>query len=400
MLLAAFLFLLASAGCGWAPNMPFFIAARAVSGMGGGGMTGLSFVIIADSFPLDDRPKYQSILMSGFGIAAVLGPILGGVFTKELTWRWCFWVNLPIVGFTFIILLFFLHDPRDNHPSSTKVTSFFDNGFQALRRVDWNSSILFAGAITCFILPISLGGDYWPWASPQIPVLLVVSVVSLIGFITNTFVIDQDKALIPFRMMECRPLLAAWANLFFYSVCFLSFLYYMPVWFQVVQHRNPTVTGLLLLPYLFGLVIVGIVYAFLLRQSSKVLSILHTDNRHRKRLILIIGAILFLIGITLISTLVHKLPLGALMVVLLLFGAGSGLVLQTSFLEAQAAVSPNANALPTEAAREAVRGAFEAALLLTLKGLVGFAAAVLVISIFFVGGNDEESQKQGVDELV
>ncbi|KAI4258678.1 MAG: hypothetical protein LQ352_001104 [Teloschistes flavicans] len=126
MLLAAFLFLLASAGCGWAPNMPFFIAARAVSGMGGGGMTGLSFIIVADSFPL--------------------------VFTKELTWRWCFWINLPIVGFTFIILLFFLRDPRNNHLSSTTVTSFF------------------------------------------------------------------DKAL---------PLLAAWANLFFYSVCFLSFLYYM-----------------------------------------------------------------------------------------------------------------------------------------------------------------------------
>lgn len=113
------------------------------------------------------------------------------------------------------------------------------------------------------------------------------------------------------------------------------------MWFQVVEHRNATVTGLLLLPYLFGLVIVGIVYAFLLRQSSNLLSILHIDNRHRKRLILIIGAILFLIGITLISTLVHKLPLGALMVVLLLFGAGSGLVLQTSFLEAQAAVSSN-----------------------------------------------------------
>lgn len=132
-----------------------------------------------------------------------------------------------MVGFTFIVLLFFLRDPRDNHPSSTTITSFFDNIFQALRRVDWNSSILFAGTITSFILPISLGGDYWPWASPQVPVLLVVSVVSLIGFITNTFVIDQDKALVPFRMMECRPLLAAWANLFFYSVCFLTFLYYM-----------------------------------------------------------------------------------------------------------------------------------------------------------------------------
>ncbi|KAL8727195.1 MAG: hypothetical protein Q9166_006232 [cf. Caloplaca sp. 2 TL-2023] len=223
-----------------------------------------------------------------------------------------------------------------------------------------------------------------------------------------------------------------------------------PVWFQVVQNRNPTVAGLLLLPYLFGLVIVGIIYAFLLRLSGSILSTMHKDNRYKKRVILIMGAVLFLIGIVLISSLLDKLPVGALVVILLIFGAGSGLVLQTSFIEAQSAVSSDdvamanslavvfeyfggavgltisgtinrltftqktssipsnlvnpyrANELPTEAAREAVRSIFQGSLLLTLRALVGFAAAVLVVSVLFVGttgGVDSEEERRDGDEM-
>ncbi|KAL8817150.1 MAG: hypothetical protein Q9223_003965 [Gallowayella weberi] len=284
--------------------------------------------------------------MSGFGVAAVLGPILGGIFTKELTWRWCFWINLPIVGFTLIMLLFFYHDQDGNGKSTTTISRSVRHSFGAVIRIDWVGSALFASATTCFVLPISLGGDYWPWTSPQIPVLLVVSVVSLMGFISNEIVIEQDKALIPVRMMKNGNLLAAWTNLLLYSVCFTSFLYYMPVWFQVVQNRNPTTTGLLLLPYLFGLVTVGIIYPLLLRLSGSILCAMRMNKGNEKRVILVTGAILFLLGIVLISALMQKLPVGVLVAVLLVFGAGSGLVLQTSFIEAQAAVAPHGKPRP------------------------------------------------------
>ncbi|KAL8800729.1 MAG: hypothetical protein Q9182_004972 [Xanthomendoza sp. 2 TL-2023] len=413
--------------------MPFFIAARAVSGMGAGGMTGLSFIIVADSFPLgNSQTSIERTVRST------------QVFTKELTWRWCFWINLPIVGFTFLMLLFFYHDQGGNRKSTTTTSQRVRNSFGAVIRIDWVGSALFASAITCFVLPISLGGDYWPWTSPQTPVLLVVSVVSLVGFISNEIVIEQDKALIPVRMMKNGSLLAAWTNLL------------LPVWFQVVQNRNPTTTGLLLLPYLFGLVIVGIIYPFLLQIAGSILCAMSMNKGNRKRVILVTGAILFLVGIVLISALMHKLPLGALIAVLLVFGAGSGLVLQTSFIEAQAAVAPDdvavtnslavvfeylggaigltisstinrvslahrtasipttlvvgqsptlasllflpsdvlheilqnpylANDLPNKAGREAVRNAFGESLLLTLKALTGFAAGVLVVSVLFVG---------------
>lgn len=188
--------------------------------------------------------------MSGFGVAAVLGPILGGgelitfsshryqvidghqltvllVLSKQLTWRWCFWINLPIVVFAFIMVLFFYHDPRGEVVPSSPNASASRKVIHALHHVDWIGSMLFAAAITCFVIPISLGGDYWAWSSPQVPVLLVLAVLSFTAFVLNELLIDEGKALIPRRMMKNGPLLAAWATLLCYSVCFTSFLYYM-----------------------------------------------------------------------------------------------------------------------------------------------------------------------------
>lgn len=98
---------------------------------------------------------------------------------------------------------------------------------QALGGIDWTGSALLASTVVCLILPVTLGGNYWHWASAQVPILLVVSLVSLLGLMANEFSIEQDKALLPVRMMKNGRLLAALANLFLYSVCFDSFLYYM-----------------------------------------------------------------------------------------------------------------------------------------------------------------------------
>ncbi|KAI4098605.1 MAG: hypothetical protein LQ339_006338 [Xanthoria mediterranea] len=306
--------------------------------------------------------------------------------------------------------------------------------------------MLFAAAITCFVIPISLGGDYWAWSSPQVPVLLVLAVLSFTAFVLNELLIDEGKALIPRRMMKNGPLLAAWATLLCYSVCFTSFLYYMPIWFQVVEGLNTIMTGVCLLPFLFGQVGSGIVYALLLQLSAKALSLVHVDNKHKRQPLSIVGGVLFLIGITLVSTLADKLPIGALLAILLFFGAGSGLVFQSGFIEAQIAVSSDdtamanslavvseylgaaigltisgtinrssltrsltsttanpiqspsliekvlqdptlINTLPDPVVREVFHSAFRASLLLTMKTLIGFAAAVLVLSLCVPAAN-------------
>lgn len=115
--------------------------------------------------------------------------------------------------------------------------------------------------------------------------------------------------------------------------------YSRPIWFQVVEKLNTIMTGVCLLPFLFGQVGAGIVYALLLQLSAKALSLVHVDNKYKRQPLSIVGGVLFLIGITLVSTLADKLPIGALLAILLCFGAGSGLVLQSGFIEAQIAVS-------------------------------------------------------------
>lgn len=112
------------------------------------------------------------------------------VFTKELTWRWCFWINLPIVGFAFIMLFFVYRTPSDPSVSSGMVAARFWTTWQALSGIDWTGSTLLACTVVCLILPVTLGGNYWPWASAQVPILLVVSLGTLLGLIANEFFIE------------------------------------------------------------------------------------------------------------------------------------------------------------------------------------------------------------------
>ncbi|CAO1597352.1 hypothetical protein XANCAGTX0491_001165 [Xanthoria calcicola] len=362
------------------------------------------------------------------------------------------------------MMLLFYHDPRGEVLPSSPNASASRKVIHALHHVDWIGSMLFAAAITCFVIPIGLGGDYWAWNFPQVSVLLVLAVLSFMAFVLRELLIDEGKALVPRRMMKNRPLLAAWATLLCYSVCFTSFLYYMPIWFQVVEKLNTIMTGVCLLPFLFGQVGAGIVYALLLQLSAKALSLVHVDNKYKRQPLSIVGGVLFLIGITLVSTLADKLPIGALLAILLCFGAGSGLVLQSGFIEAQIAVSSDdtamanslaivseylggaigltisgtinrssltrsltsttanlivsetllrspflvhppllldspsliekvlqnptlVNTLPDPVEREVFHRAFRASLLLTMKTLIGFAAAVLVLSLCVSAAN-------------
>ncbi|KAL8650145.1 MAG: hypothetical protein Q9226_005271 [Calogaya cf. arnoldii] len=329
--------------------------------------------------------------------------------------------------------LFFYHDPSAEVVPSSPNASASWKVIHALHHVDWIGSMLFTAAITCFVIPISLGGDYWPWSSPQVPGLLVLAVLSFTAFVLNEFLIDEGKA---------------------------------PIWFQVVERLSTIMAGVFLLPFLFGQSGAGIVYALLLQLSAKALSLVHVDNKYKRRPLSIVGGVLFLIGITLVSTLADKLPTGALLAILLCFGAGSGLVLNSGFIEAQSAISSDGeiylilymsilipfieitdiaianclavvaqylgcaigltisgtinhssltrsltsttanlivskplllnspslierilqnptliDTLPGQVEREIFRSAFRASLLLTMKTLIGFAAAVLVLSV-------------------
>lgn len=156
------------------------------------------------------------------------------VFTEHSTWRWCFWINLPIVGITLLTLLLFQPTPPKSEPPVEQVgdnapskPGILPTVFHDLRKLDWLGVVLVVGIVTCFVLPLSLGGNYWPWSSPQVIVLFAVAIVCLVVFIYVEQYVAKDRALIPIRLMKNKALLAAWASLFLLSVDFTSFLYYM-----------------------------------------------------------------------------------------------------------------------------------------------------------------------------
>ena len=165
--LAIVIFLIGSALCGMAQNMPQLIGFRALQGLGGGGLMVLSMAIVGDIVPPRERGRYQGLFGAVFGATSVLGPLLGGLFTEHLSWRWVFYVNLPIGIVALVVIATALHIPRRT----------------SRHAIDYLGTLLIASVATCLVLVASLGGTTWPWASAQIIGLAVVGVLLAVAFV-------------------------------------------------------------------------------------------------------------------------------------------------------------------------------------------------------------------------
>jgi len=321
ILFAVIVFLVGSAGCGWAPSMAVLLISRCVAGIGAGGLTGVAFIIIADLFPLEDRPKYQSILMSGHGLACVIGPILGGVFTKRLSWRWCFWINIPICIITLVIIAAFLHLPRPQGDARP-----------GLKDVDFAGALSLVIAVSCIMIPTGLGGNYWAWNSAPVITLYLsgVACLTIFLFVEHRY---SSNPIIPLRLLKNVNLVRAWVTLFFYGMAFFTFMFYLPVWFEVVEGSSAEKTGFQLIPLLVGHVSAGLLFTSLKQIASR---LPYTPLRvmvHSGCIILILGTVLR----TFVSRSTPKVVEAA---TLLILGFGAGLTLQTSFVSAQSAAAP------------------------------------------------------------
>ncbi|KAF4435996.1 MFS general substrate transporter [Fusarium acutatum] len=343
MMTAVAVFFAANAACAWSQSMVSLIIYRTIGGIGGGGMTGLSFVIVADLFPIDERPRYQGILMSGVGVAMALGPVLGGVLTHVASWRWCFWTIMPFAGITFLIIAFIKLPSPTTQPTRNpaEVHSRRDRAGMIIRDlcgIDWLGASLIMCSVTCLIVPLTHGGNQWPWSSVQVILLLSVAVISATGLILLELFVLKDAALVPVRFLKNNALVMAWLNLFVYNVLFMALLYYLPIWFQVVQGYSSTETGLFLLPLVCGLVLVGISFSPLLRLASLIKATLHLRSKAPRHLLLFVGCTFFLLATTLMATELKSAPMAGYVIMALVLGIGGGMVLQSSFLEAQASV--------------------------------------------------------------
>ncbi|KAF1829902.1 MFS general substrate transporter [Decorospora gaudefroyi] len=240
------LFEIGSAICGAAPNSETLIVGRAIAGLGGAGLYSGALVIIAHTVRLEKRPLYTGLLGAVFGIASVAGPLLGGAFTDKVSWRWCFYINLPIGAVTIAIIVFLFPQATQTIGSHT--------WRERLRRFDLLGTALFVPGIVCLLLAMQWGGTRYSWSSGRIIALFVLFGVLALAFVAVQ-IWKPERATVPPEILLHRSVSGSIFFIFTLGAAFLTLSYYLPIWFQAVKGVSAVKSGIMNLPMLLGLVI-------------------------------------------------------------------------------------------------------------------------------------------------
>ena len=245
-LTAILLFEIGSAICGAAPNSVAFIFGRAIAGLGSGGMYSGALIIVVYTIPPHKRAVYTGSFAAVFGIASVIGPLVGGAFTSRVTWRWCFYINLPIGAVTMVLITMILNVDK------LKDTSLPIR--EKMKQLDPLGNVLFLTSIICLLLALQWGGSTYPWSDGRIIALLV-----LFGLLFLCFLIDQimlqERATVPPRIFKQRSISAGSIYMFGGGSAMIVFVYYLPFYFQAVQGVDAIESGIRNFPMVLSLTI-------------------------------------------------------------------------------------------------------------------------------------------------
>ncbi|KAI0418135.1 MFS general substrate transporter [Xylaria grammica] len=245
-LVTVLLFEIGSVICGAAPNSIVFIVGRAIAGLGGAGIFSGVTIIMITMVPLRKRPMFQGLFGTIFGLASVLGPLVGGALTDAATWRWCFYINLPIGAVAAVCIIFILRPSRHSHPPATI--------WQQIWRLDPLGTFLFIPSIVALLIALQWGGSTYAWSNWRIILLFVLFGVLLIAF-GAVQVFLPNTATVPVRVVRRRSIWAATLFMFALAGSFLMAIYYLPLWFQVVKGASATQSGVYTLPFVLSLVV-------------------------------------------------------------------------------------------------------------------------------------------------
>jgi len=316
ILLAAGVFFVGSVLAATSINISMLIAARAIQGTGGGGLTVLVNICVGDLFSPRNRGKYLGIVAIVWATASGLGPILGGVFTEKVTWRWCFYINLPITGTVIIVLSLFLHLDNPRTPV-----------WDGLKAVDWIGTITITAGTLMFLLGLEFGGVTHPWSSATVICLIVFGL-----FIIGLFVINEWKfakyPITPIRLFSKRSNVAAIGVCFFHGLVFMSASYYLPLYFQSVLGATPLLSGVYLLPWALSFSIASYFTGIVIKATGKYMPMLYS------------GVIIMILGFGLYIDLPVSRSFAKIILYQIVAGIGAGPIFNTPLVALQAMVEP------------------------------------------------------------
>ncbi|MEV0183138.1 MDR family MFS transporter [Streptomyces sp. NPDC050625] len=307
--IAIVIFLIGSALCGMAQNMGELIGFRALQGLGGGGLIVLSMAIVGDLVPPRERGRYQGLFGAVFGTTSVLGPLLGGLFTEHIGWRWVFYINLPVGVVALAVIATALRIPRKS----------------AQHVIDYLGTFLIAAVATCLVLVASLGGTTWAWGSAQIIGLSVLGVVLAVLFVAVER--RATEPVLPLKLFGIRTFTLSAVISFIVGLAMFGAMTYLPTFLQIVHGVSPTMSGVHMLPMVVGMLLSS-------TGSGQIVS-----RTGRWKVFPIAGTGVTTLGLLLLHQLDQNSSTAEMSTYFFVFGFGLGLVMQVLVLIVQNAVS-------------------------------------------------------------
>jgi EmrB/QacA subfamily drug resistance transporter len=339
---AIVIFLVGAVLSAMATDMTFLIAARAIQGLGGGGLMVVAMTVVADIIPPRQRGRVQGLFGAVFGVATVVGPLLGGFIVEHISWQWIFLINLPL-GILALLVIAVALKPRAERVKHS---------------IDYMGSVLLSGGLTAFVLATSLGGNTFPWFSVEI-IGLVVAALAMLG----AFIWAEARAaepVLPLSLFRNNTFAVSSAVGFLVGMAMFGSITFLPMYLQLAKGVSPTDSALQLVPMMVGLIGTSMLSGFFMTRTG------------RYRILPQIATFVLVGGLLLLATMQLDTPSWQIALYMFLVGAGIGPVNSVS-------VTATQNAVPREVVGAATAGN-------TLFRQIGGSIGVSVFGAIFSSG--------------